>query len=62
MAVSMARIPLAELPEKLDITDNELLKEITDPKDVTCLNGPRVTYELLRRCVADDMVFQTVTM
>lgn len=47
--LSFAQLPVKELPIPLDITDSELLRDQKDPKDVTCLNGPRVTYEILRR-------------
>lgn len=49
MDLSFAQILLSELPVPLDVTDTELLRDQKDPKDVTCLNGPRVTYEILRR-------------
>mmetsp|Transcript_31884 Transcript_31884/g.76126 ORF Transcript_31884/g.76126 Transcript_31884/m.76126 type:complete len:571 (-) Transcript_31884:34-1746(-) len=47
--LSMARMPDTELPDELDICLDEHIKGIKDPKDLTCLNGPRVTLEILHR-------------
>jgi len=47
--LSMAHMPYASIPENLSVLVDEHLKELEDPKDVTCLNGPRVTLEILRR-------------
>ena len=47
--LSMAHMPYASIPEDLSVLGDEHLKELQDPKDVTCLNGPRVTLEILRR-------------
>ncbi|XP_065559576.1 poly(A) polymerase type 3-like [Artemia franciscana] len=42
-----ARLALKEIPEDLDLKDNNLLKNL-DPKCVRSLNGCRVTDEILR--------------
>ena len=47
--LSMAHMPYASIPQDLSVLGDEHLKELQDPKDVTCLNGPRVTLEILRR-------------
>ena len=47
--LSMAHVPYASIPADLSVLGDEHLKELQDPKDVTCLNGPRVTLEILRR-------------
>mmetsp|Transcript_4256 Transcript_4256/g.6249 ORF Transcript_4256/g.6249 Transcript_4256/m.6249 type:complete len:616 (-) Transcript_4256:103-1950(-) len=47
--LSMAHMPYASIPENLSVLVDEHLTELEDPKDVTCLNGPRVTLEILRR-------------
>jgi len=47
--LGVARMPYESIPRDLDISDDEHLKHIPEPTDVTCLNGPRVTYEILRR-------------
>jgi len=47
--LSMARMPDTELPDDLDICLDDHIKGIKDPKDLTCLNGPRVTLEILHR-------------
>ncbi|KAJ1495940.1 Poly(A) polymerase central domain-containing protein [Baffinella frigidus] len=47
--LGVAQMPYDSIPLDLDISEDEHLKLIPDPKDVTCLNGPRVTCEILRR-------------
>ena len=47
--LSMAHMPYSSIPEDLSVLGDEHLKDLQDPKDVTCLNGPRVTLEILRR-------------
>ena len=47
--LSMAHMPCDTIPKDLSVLSDEHLKELQDPKDVTCLNGPRVTLEILRR-------------
>ena len=47
--LSVAHMPYASIPEDLSVLGDEHLKDLQDPKDVTCLNGPRVTLEILRR-------------
>jgi len=57
--LSVARLAYSLLPENFSVADDEHLVELTDPKDVTCLNGPRVTIEILRR-VPDVKQFRTL--
>mmetsp|Transcript_9142 Transcript_9142/g.18241 ORF Transcript_9142/g.18241 Transcript_9142/m.18241 type:complete len:573 (+) Transcript_9142:375-2093(+) len=47
--LSMARMPYDALPEDLDICLDDHIKGIKEAKDLTCLNGPRVTLEILHR-------------
>lgn len=47
--LSMAHMPYSSIPEDLSVLVDDHLKELQDAKDVTCLNGPRVTLEILRR-------------
>ncbi|EKX46853.1 hypothetical protein GUITHDRAFT_162826 [Guillardia theta CCMP2712] len=47
--LGMVRMPCGSIPPDLNIALDRHLLRIEDTKDITCLNGPRVTYELLQR-------------
>mmetsp|Transcript_1138 Transcript_1138/g.2944 ORF Transcript_1138/g.2944 Transcript_1138/m.2944 type:complete len:570 (+) Transcript_1138:274-1983(+) len=47
--LSVARLACTTLPENFNVADDEHLAQLSEQKDMTCMNGPRVTIEILRR-------------